>query len=114
MPSREDFQSDREAAMKKMAEVNKETLSKIEAKLNDEQQKTWKELLGAPFEIKYEPRPTTETGLVPPARMQSGRPGRSRRPPVRRSSRMRRRMRRSPHPRSHRSRSHIHPGARHA
>jgi hypothetical protein len=57
MPSRDDFQSDREAAMKKMAEVNKETLSQVVAKLNDEQQKTWKELTGAPFEIKYEPRP---------------------------------------------------------
>ncbi len=56
MPSREDFQSDREAAMKKSAEVNKETLSQIASKLNDEQQKTWKELIGAPFEIKYEPR----------------------------------------------------------
>ena len=47
-------QDDREAAMKKMAELNKKTLSQIEAKLNDEQQKTWKELLGSPFEIKYE------------------------------------------------------------
>jgi hypothetical protein len=54
MPSRDDFQSDREAAMKKMQEVNKETLTQAVAKLNDEQQKTWKELLGAPFEIKYE------------------------------------------------------------
>jgi hypothetical protein len=57
LPSRDDFQSDREAAMKKAAEVNKETLSQVVAKLNDEQQKTWKELTGAPFEIKYEPRP---------------------------------------------------------
>ena len=50
-------QDDREAGMKKMAELRKETLAKVAAKLNDEQQKTWKELLGAPFEIKYEPRP---------------------------------------------------------
>jgi len=56
-PSREDFQSDREAAMKKMQEINKETLSQITAKLNDEQQKTWKGLTGEPFEIKIEPRP---------------------------------------------------------
>jgi len=56
MPSREDFQSDREAAMKKMQEVNKETLSQVVSKLNDEQQKTWKELLGSPFEIQYPPR----------------------------------------------------------
>ncbi len=50
----QEAQDDREAAMKKMAELNKKTLTKIEAKLNDEQQKTWKEMLGAPFEIKYE------------------------------------------------------------
>jgi hypothetical protein len=56
MPSREDFQSDREAAMKKRDEVNKETLSQITAKLNDEQRKTWTEMLGSPFEVKYEPR----------------------------------------------------------
>jgi hypothetical protein len=56
MPSRDDFQSDREAAMKKMQEVNKETLSQVVTKLNDEQQKTWKELIGSPFEIQYQPR----------------------------------------------------------
>jgi hypothetical protein len=54
MPSRDDFQNDREAAMKKMQEVRKDTLAQIVAKLNDEQQKTWKDLLGAPFDIKYE------------------------------------------------------------
>ncbi len=51
------FQDDREGAMKKMAELRKETLEKVAAKLNDEQQKSWKELIGAPFEVKYEPRP---------------------------------------------------------
>jgi len=56
MPSREDRQSDPQAAMKKSREINKEALSKVESKLNDEQQKTWKELLGAPFEIQYPPR----------------------------------------------------------
>jgi hypothetical protein len=40
--------------MKKMNELRKQTLSKAEAKLNDEQKKTWNELLGAPFEVKYE------------------------------------------------------------
>jgi uncharacterized membrane protein len=50
----QDAGDDREAAMKKMAELNKTTLTKVEAKLNDEQQKTWKEMLGSPFEIKYE------------------------------------------------------------
>jgi hypothetical protein len=47
-------QDDPEARMKKMNELRKGTLSKVLAKLNDEQQKTWKELLGSPFEIKYE------------------------------------------------------------
>jgi len=47
-------QDDPEARMKKMTELRKQTLSKAEAKLNDEQKKTWNELLGAPFEVKYE------------------------------------------------------------
>jgi len=46
---------DREAGMKKLAELRKETLAKVVAKLNDEQQKTWKELIGAPFEFKPDP-----------------------------------------------------------
>jgi Spy/CpxP family protein refolding chaperone len=57
---REIFQSaqdDREGAMKKIAELRKETLEKATAKLNDEQQKAWKELAGAPFEVKFVPRP---------------------------------------------------------
>ncbi len=54
---RQQFADDREAAMKKMAELRKEGLAKVTAKLNDEQQKAWKEIVGAPFEIKYEPRP---------------------------------------------------------
>jgi Spy/CpxP family protein refolding chaperone len=49
------FQDDREGTMKKIAEHRKETLGKVVAKLNDEQQKTWKELVGAPFELKMEP-----------------------------------------------------------
>jgi hypothetical protein len=52
------FADDREGTMKKMAEHRKETLGKVVAKLNDEQQKTWKEMIGAPFELKMEaPRP---------------------------------------------------------
>ncbi len=50
-------QDDPEARMKKMTELRKETLTKATAKLNDEQQKSWKDLLGAAFEIKFEPRP---------------------------------------------------------
>ena len=57
---------DREGAMKKMAELRKETLEKAAAKLNDEQQKTWKELIGAPFEVKYPaPAATVIERLVP-------------------------------------------------
>jgi hypothetical protein len=54
MPTREDFQDDREAAMKKAGEVNKQALAKAEAKLNDEQRKTWKDLLGTPFVVVFE------------------------------------------------------------
>jgi len=53
---RQQFQDDREGAMKKMAEMRKETLAKAAAKLNDEQQKTWKELIGAPFEVQFQRR----------------------------------------------------------
>lgn len=47
-------QDDPEARMKKMTELQKQTRTKAEAKLNDEQSKSWKELLGAAFEVKYE------------------------------------------------------------
>lgn len=53
----EENRDDREAMMKKIGEHRKQTLAKAEAKLNDEQQKSWKELLGSPFEIKIPPRP---------------------------------------------------------
>jgi len=52
---RTDHEGDREGMMKAFTELRKETLTKAEAKLNDEQQKTWKELLGAPFEYKADP-----------------------------------------------------------
>jgi len=48
---------ERAEAMKKINEARKAGLTKAEAKLNDEQQKAWKELLGAPFTIVIEPRP---------------------------------------------------------
>ncbi len=54
---RQASKDDPEGTMKKIAEHRKETLSKIVAKLNDEQQKTWKEMIGAPFELKIEFRP---------------------------------------------------------
>jgi hypothetical protein len=49
------FQDDREGAMKKLAEIRKETVSKIQALLSDDQKASWKELAGAPFELKMEP-----------------------------------------------------------
>ena len=62
MPSREDCQSDPEAAMKKMQEVTKEALSQATSKLNDEQQKTWKELHRRPVHHRLRaPSPITET-----------------------------------------------------
>ena len=50
-------QDDRQAAMAKMTELRKETLAKVESKLTDEQKTSYKEMLGAPFEVKFEPRP---------------------------------------------------------
>ena len=52
---RQGAQDDPDGTRKKVAEHQKETLAKVVAKLNDEQQKTWKEMLGAPFE--YTPTP---------------------------------------------------------
>jgi Spy/CpxP family protein refolding chaperone len=54
---REEFQSDREGAMKKMADLRKQALDKSLAVLTDSQKATWKELNGEPFEVKFEPRP---------------------------------------------------------
>jgi hypothetical protein len=54
---RQEHQGDREGMMKASTELRKVTLAKVEKKLNDEQQKTWKELLGSPFEVKYPPPP---------------------------------------------------------
>ena len=51
------MQSDPEATQAKLAEHRKETLAKVESKLTDEQKTAYKEMLGAPFEIKHEPRP---------------------------------------------------------
>jgi hypothetical protein len=52
------FQNDREGTLKKMNDLNKATLSKVTAVLNDEQKSSWKELIGSPFDYKPEaPRP---------------------------------------------------------
>ncbi len=53
----QNMQSDPEGTRAKLAEHRKETLAKVESKLTDQQKTAYKEMLGAPFEIKYEPRP---------------------------------------------------------
>jgi hypothetical protein len=50
-------QGDREAAMKKMTELRKETMEKGLAVLSDEQKKAWNEAIGAPFTLVPDPRP---------------------------------------------------------
>jgi len=45
-----DFQEN----MKKMASMRKEAMEKITAVLTDDQKKTWKELTGEPYEVKFE------------------------------------------------------------
>jgi hypothetical protein len=51
------MQSDPEGTRAKITEHRKQTLAKIEGKLTDDQKASYKELLGAPFEIKYEAPP---------------------------------------------------------
>ncbi|HWE36984.1 MAG TPA: hypothetical protein VG406_10495 [Isosphaeraceae bacterium] len=51
------FQNDREGTMKKMTELNKETMTKSAAVLNDDQKATWKDMIGSPFTYKPEPPP---------------------------------------------------------
>jgi len=40
--------------MKKMADMRKETLDKVTSVLTDDQKKTWKEMTGTPFEMKFD------------------------------------------------------------
>jgi hypothetical protein len=54
---REEFQNDREGAMKKMAEIRKSATDKAVALLTADQKATWKDLTGDPYEVKFEPRP---------------------------------------------------------
>jgi hypothetical protein len=46
---------DRQAAFKKMTELRKEKIDAAMKILTDDQKKTYKELTGAPFEMKFEP-----------------------------------------------------------
>ena len=54
---REQFQNDREGAMKKATEIRKAASDKAMEVLTAEQKTTYKDLLGAPYEVKFEPRP---------------------------------------------------------
>jgi Spy/CpxP family protein refolding chaperone len=54
---RQQFQDDREGAMKKMAELRKSAMEKAVEVLTADQKATWKELTGEPYEVKFEPRP---------------------------------------------------------
>jgi Spy/CpxP family protein refolding chaperone len=49
------LQNDREAGMKKLAELRKEQTEKVMAVLTAEQRTSYKEMTGEPFEIKMEP-----------------------------------------------------------
>lgn len=51
---RDAFEADRENAFTKIAELRKGATEKAVAVLNDDQKKTWKELTGEPFEVKFE------------------------------------------------------------
>lgn len=55
--AREDFQNDREGAMKQIAEGRKAAIEKVMALMTEEQKSSWKEMTGEPFEVKYERRP---------------------------------------------------------
>ncbi len=52
--SLQNSEDDREASIKKYSEARKISVLKAEAVLSDEQKKMWRELIGEPFEIKYE------------------------------------------------------------
>src|SRR5262249_19000190 len=56
---REIFQNagaDRAAAMEKIRTLRKESLDKASGVLTDEQKKTWKDMTGEPFEVRFERR----------------------------------------------------------
>ena len=58
------FQDDPEGTRKKMVSLNKESTEKAEALLSEDQKKTWKEVVGAPFEIKFESAPLSATEIT--------------------------------------------------
>jgi hypothetical protein len=53
---RQEFANDRQGAMQKMMALRKEGMDKALGVLTDSQKKSWKELTGEPFEVKFEQR----------------------------------------------------------
>lgn len=51
------FADDREGTMQKLIALRKESSEKAAALLTDDQKKSWKELTGKPFEVKFVPPP---------------------------------------------------------
>lgn len=49
-------QGDREAMMAKLAELRKDSMEKAMAVLTDSQKTSWKEMIGAAFEVQFPPR----------------------------------------------------------
>jgi Spy/CpxP family protein refolding chaperone len=47
-------QDDREGAMRKIADLRKQSNEKALAVLTDDQKKTWKDMTGEPFEVRFE------------------------------------------------------------
>lgn len=52
--ARQEAGNDFQAMREKMTELRKETMSKVNGVLTDDQKKTWKEMTGEPFEVKFE------------------------------------------------------------
>jgi Spy/CpxP family protein refolding chaperone len=55
----EAFQSagdDRQGAMAKITTIRREAMTKASALLTADQKKSWEELIGAPFEVRFQPR----------------------------------------------------------
>jgi len=50
------FQNDREGTMKKIQDLNKETMGKVTGLLTADQKATWKEMTGEPFTVQFQQR----------------------------------------------------------
>ena len=59
--------------MQKMETLRKETMEKATAVLTADQAKTWKEMTGAPFEVKFEMASRAKASRVNPSRRRTSR-----------------------------------------